>query len=220
MLKCCNNVGEKQYSQSRTCFFSLCWLFNYIGVGRACIYGALAECEPVQLRRLQANTQSHKAVPLGPRHPSTRLLMTAVRLPWREGPAASHWHMPGKSSWRRMVCHWDPLSEETGGGWGKNVGEKTPRLTPAVPFENLSAMFPSNQPAGLRSALSRPLGPSCPSRLWERCPPPGDAHHGMRGCWGAERQGESMKGQRWVRLTSRPQRSNMSHLSWPVVQVF
>ena len=99
MLKCCNNVGEKQYSQSRTCFFSLCWLFNYIGVGRACIYGALAECEPVQLKRLQANTQSHKAVPLGPRHPSTRLLMTAVRLPWREGPAASHWHMPGKSSW-------------------------------------------------------------------------------------------------------------------------
>ena len=114
--------------------FSLCWLFNYIGVGRACIYGALAECEPVQLRRLQANTQSHKAVPLGPRHPSTRLLMTAVRLPWREGPAASHWHMPGKSSWRRMVCHLDPLSEETGRGWGEDVGEKKPQADSSSPL--------------------------------------------------------------------------------------
>lgn len=219
MLKCCNNVGEKQYSQSRTCFFSLCWLFNYIEVGRACIYGALAECEPVQLKRLQANTQSHKAVPLGPRHPSTRLLMTAVRLPWREGPAASHWHMPGKSSWGWCATETRFQRKLVRGGarmWEK----KTPRLTPAVPFENLSATFPSNQPAGLRSALSRPLGPSCPSRLWEWCPPPGDARHGMRGCWGAEMQGESMEGQRWVRLTSRPQRSNMSHLSWPLGQVF
>ena len=138
MLKCYNNVGEKQYSQSRTCFFfPLCWLFNYIGVGRGCIYGALAECEPVQLKRLQANTQSHKAVPLGPRHPSTRLLMTAVRLPWREGHAASHWHRPGKSSWGRVVCM-KPATEThfqrilVGGG--RNVGERKPQHDSSSPL--------------------------------------------------------------------------------------
>lgn len=84
--------------------FPLCWSFNYIRVGKACIYGALTECEPVQLQCLQANAQSHKAVPLGPFHSSTRLLMTAMCLPWREGPSARHWHRSGHSNWGRVVC--------------------------------------------------------------------------------------------------------------------
>ena len=54
--------------------------------------------------------------------------MTAVGLPWREGPAARHRHTPGKSSRGRMgcvceACHQDPLSE---GNWG-DVGEKKPQ---------------------------------------------------------------------------------------------
>lgn len=85
-------------------FFPLCWLFNYIWVGKARIYGALTECEPVQLKCLLANAQSHKAVPLGLFHSSTRLLMTAMCLPWREGPSARHWHRPGNSNWGRVVC--------------------------------------------------------------------------------------------------------------------
>lgn len=85
-------------------FFPLCWLFNYIWVGKACIYGALIEYEPVQLKCLQASVQSHKAVPLGLLHSSTRLLMTAVCLPWREGPSARHRHMLGNSNRGKVVC--------------------------------------------------------------------------------------------------------------------
>lgn len=95
---------KNNYSQGRTCFFPLCWLFNYIWVGKACIYGALIESEPVQLKCLQANVWSHKAVPLGRLHSSTRLLMIAVCLPWRQGPSARHWHMPGNSNWGKAVC--------------------------------------------------------------------------------------------------------------------
>lgn len=105
-------------------FFPLCWLFNYIWVGKACIYGALIEYEPVQLKCLQATVQSHKAVPLGLLLSSTRLLMTAVCLPWREGPSARPWHMPRNSNWGKVVCvkpatqtsfQWD-----AGGTWEKN----------------------------------------------------------------------------------------------------
>lgn len=150
---------KNNYSQGRTCFFPLCWLFNYIRVGKACIYGALIESEPVQLKCLQANVWSHKAVPLGGLHSSTRLLMTAVCLPWRQGPSARHWHMPGNSNWGKAVCvcvceacHQDQPSV---GIWGY-VGEKKihTRLTPDATFENPSAIFLSNQPADWRSAFT------------------------------------------------------------------
>lgn len=48
----------------------------------------------------------------------------------------------------------------------------------------------------------------------------GDPHWGIQENQEAEMQAESMKGQHWVTVTHRPQRSNMSHLSWPLVQVF
>lgn len=152
--------------------------------------------------------------------------MTAVGLPWREGPAARHWHTPGKSSRGRMgcvceACHQDLLSE---GNWG-DVGEKTPGWLQKPP---LKTSKPDSLHTNLltRDLLSRgrsdQAGPTgCES---------GFRHLGMLtvgrreagwvGGGGAEMQGKSMKGQHWVRLTSRPQRSNMSHLSWPLVQVF
>lgn len=104
-------------------FFPLYWLFDYIWVGKACIYGALTECEPVQLKRLQANAQSHKAVPLGLFHSSTRLLMIAMCLPWREGPSARPWHMPGNFHWGRVVCvkfaTKTSFQRKSGGMWEK-----------------------------------------------------------------------------------------------------
>lgn len=45
-------LAKNNFSQSRTCFFPLCWLFNYIRVRKACIYGTLTEHEPVQLKCL------------------------------------------------------------------------------------------------------------------------------------------------------------------------
>lgn len=104
-------------------FFPLYWLFDYIWVGKACIYGALTECEPVQLKCLQANAQSHKAVPLGLFHSSTRLLMIAMCLPWREGPSARPWHMPGNFNWGRVVCvkfaTKTSFQRKSGGMWEK-----------------------------------------------------------------------------------------------------
>lgn len=98
-------------------FFPLCWLFNYIGVGKACIYDALTECEPVQLKCLQANAQSHKAVPLRLLHSSTRLLMTAVWLPFRAGPSASRSHMPGNTNEERVVPVYTHFKRTLGGMW-------------------------------------------------------------------------------------------------------
>lgn len=48
------------------------------------MYGTLTEWEPVQLKCLLANAQSHKAAPSGPLPSSTRPLMTAVCLPRRK----------------------------------------------------------------------------------------------------------------------------------------
>lgn len=128
--------------------------------------------------------------------------------------------MPGKSSWRRMVCHWDPLSGKLVRGGVRMWEKKPPGWLQQSPLKTSPATFPSNQPAGLRSALCGRLDQAarvgCES---------GARHLGMlaMGCGdagGLKCRGESMEGQRWVRLTSRPQRSNMSHLSWPLGQVF
>lgn len=158
-------------------FFPLCWLFDYIGVGKACIYGALTECEPVRLKCLQANAQSHKVVPLGLFHSSTRLLMTAMCLPWREDPSARPWHMPGNSNWRRVVC----VKFATKTSFQRKSGgmceeKKNTRLTPDATFENLEAILFSNQPAALRSAVFMAARTSCPD--WQQ-----EAVSATWGCW-------------------------------------
>lgn len=200
-------------------FFPLCWLFNYTWVGKACIYGALTECEPVQLKCLQANAQSHKAVPLGLFHSSTRLLMTAMCLPWREGPSARHWHRPGNSNWGRVVC----VKFPTNTAFQRKSGD----------------VWERKYQADSRCHLCKSPGPmtSEPTCWREICSPghsdqlPKLAMRAVSGNLGmlvvvrgkAARpkcKGKSMEGQRRVSLTSRPQRSNMSHLSWPLVQVF
>lgn len=117
-------------------FFPLCWLFNYIWVGKACIYGALTECEPVQLKCLQANAQRHKAVPLGLLHSSTRLYDCWVPALKGRPVYQAHWHMPANTSGGRLVCVKPGPRPVLRGHLGE-CGRKTTRLTPGATFENL-----------------------------------------------------------------------------------
>lgn len=185
-------------------------------VGKACIYGGLIESEPVQLKCLQANVWSHKAVPLGLLHSSTRLLMTAVCLPWRQGPSARHWHMPGNSNWGKAVCVCEACHQDqhSVGIWGYVGEKKTPGWLQMPP---LKIPRPYSFQANLLTyLLSWPLWPAArigyASAFYNLGMPQESGE--------AEMLGKSTEGQHWVRLTSRPQRSNMSHLSWPLVQVF
>lgn len=159
-------------------FFPLCWLFNYVWVEKACIYGALTECEPVQLKCLKANAQSHKAIPLELLPSSTRLLMTAMCLPWREGPFARHWHMPGNSNWERVLCV-KPATMSSFQRKSGVCGRKNTRLTPDATFGNLWALLLSHQPADLISAFLASLTRGS-NWLWGRFLQPGDAHCGTQ----------------------------------------
>lgn len=105
--------------------FPLCWLFNYTRVREACVYGTLTEREPVQLKCLQANAQSHKAAPSGPSffhqtlndcrvpalkgRPSCQPLAHCRKYQWREGSLCE-------------TCHQAQLEEGARG----NVAGKTP----------------------------------------------------------------------------------------------
>lgn len=113
------------------------------------------------------------------------------------------------------VCHQHRLSEEI---WGC-VGEKTPGQL-QMPLLQIS------RPRGFQTnlltwyLLSWPLCPAaqidCESVLGNLGMLPGVRGKAAR----LKCKRKSMEGQRRVSLTSRPQRSNMSHLSWPLVQVF
>lgn len=116
--------------------FPLCWLFNYIEVGKPCIYGALTECELVPLKCCQANALSQKAVPLGLLHSSTRLLVTTVCLPaLKERPfcqALAHaWKVQLREGGVYETCHPAQLSEGT---WG-DAGEKPPGCVQKPPLK-------------------------------------------------------------------------------------
>lgn len=125
---------------------------------------------------------------VGRRHPSHQTLNDYRAPALKEGPAASHWHMPGKSSWRRMVCHWDQLSGETGEGWGE-CGKKKPPGWLQQSFEKPLSHVPFKPTCWLEVCSLTTLGPSCPSRLWVvpatwGCSPWGA---GMLGGWNAGR---------------------------------
>lgn len=198
-------------------FFPLCWLFNYTRVREACVYGTLTEREPVQLKCLQANAQSHKAAPSGPSffhqtlndcsvpalkgRPSCQPLAHSRKYQWREGSLCE-------------TCHQAQLEEGARG----NVAGKTPSWL-QMPSLEISRLY-HLEPMWCLETYFHGHPTQLPHGLWECFLRREDAHWGTQENWEAEMQAESMEGQHWVTPTHRPQRSNMSHLSWPLVQVF
>lgn len=151
-------------------------------------------------------------------HSSTRPLMTAVCLPWREGPPVSHWHTPGNTNGGRVVCV-KPATEPSFKRAPEETWQEKHQADSRCHLWKSLGCTTLNQ-CDVWKPTSMATQPSCPDGLWECFLRREDAHWGTQENWEAEMQAESMEGQHWVTPTHRPQRSNMSHLSWPLVQVF
>lgn len=125
-------------------------------------------------------------------------------------PLAQAW----KHQWREGVvcetCHQGQLQERD---WGTMAGKKP--SWPQLLSLKISRLHYCEPMWCLESWWL-----SCLDGLWECFLHREDPHWGIQENREAESQAESMKGQHWVTVTHRPQRSNMSHLSWPLVQVF